>query len=318
MKVLITGASGFLGSWLTRVLSKNYQVCALVRDTSNLHKISDIQEIQKVRLKPEYWVSFIQESRPDVLILNHWSGVGNTNRNDSAQFENGVRIHQLVVAAKNSGVKVIMGVGSQAELGPVSSTISETAADQPRTAYGQAKTETRRVIQEELSKTDVRFIWMRIFSTYGPLDEGSWLIPNIVDSLSINKNLKMTKGEQEWSYLHAYDLALAFATVINNPSVRGIVNIGNPQVISIRDVALTIGQFLGKERFLEIGALDYRVDQVMKLKPLCETLTINGWYPKISFEEGIKQTIDWLQRKNLSEIKTISGEKVAMNLPVRL
>ncbi len=317
MKVLITGASGFLGSWLTRVLSIEYQVCALTRETSNLYKISDLQGIQIVQLKSNFWVNFIKEFRPDVLILNDWSGVGNRNKNDLEQSENVSRIHQLVLAAKNSGVKVIIGVGSQAELGPISSSISETAPDRPTTIYGRAKIETRLVLQKELSGTDIRFIWMRIFSTYGPLDDGSWLIPNMVDSLSINKQFKMTKGEQEWSYLHAYDLALAFATVIQDLGINGIVNVGNPQVISIREAGLTIGKLLKKERFLEFGALDYQSDQIMRLQPLCETLTNTGWYPKISFEQGIKQTIEWLQRKQLSEINTIRGEVVTFNLPVR-
>ena len=67
-----------------------------------------------------------------------------------------------------------------------------------------------------------RFVWMRIFSTYGPLDTGAWLIPQTVDSLSLGKSMDLTKGEQEWSYLHAYDLARAFGAVVDNPAVAGV------------------------------------------------------------------------------------------------
>jgi dTDP-glucose 4,6-dehydratase len=132
-----------------------------------------------------------------------------------------------------------------------------------------------------------------------------------------NKVIGLTKGEQEWSYLHAYDLASAFQTVIRETRISGIVNVGNPQTISIHDAASTIGKILEKKELLKFGALEYRPDQVMRLQPLCETLTKSGWRPQISFEQGIRQTIDWFQRKDLQPIITESGQSLDFKLPVR-
>jgi nucleoside-diphosphate-sugar epimerase len=317
MKVLVTGSSGFLGSWICRVLAEKYEVQGLVRETSELVKISDLKNVKIIRSETSLWSNYIIESRPDVLILNHWSGVNNESRNDVQQIENVQAIHQMAKAAVISGVKTIIGVGSQAELGPVVSTISEIEADNPTTVYGQAKVSTRLIIEDLTKDTRTRFVWMRIFSTYGPLDDGTWLIPNIVDSLVKNKMIGLTKGEQKWSYLHAYDLASAFQTAIEVTHVDGIVNVGNPQTISIYDVASTIGKILEKEELLEFGALDYRPDQVMRLQPLCETLTKAGWRPQISFKQGIRQTIDWLQKKDLQPIITESGQSLDFKLPAR-
>jgi nucleoside-diphosphate-sugar epimerase len=127
----------------------------------------------------------------------------------------------------------------------------------------------------------------------------------------------MTKGEQEWSYLHAYDLASAFSKVIEDTNISGVVNVGNPSTIVIRDAALKIANILGKASLLEFGAIPYRNDQVMKLHPLCEKLTEAGWYPQISFDEGIRQTIEWLGRKNLTPIVTKNGQTIDFKLPVR-
>jgi UDP-glucose 4-epimerase len=317
MKVLVTGASGFLGSWICRLLSEEYEVTGLVREASSLAKISDLKNLKIVRLETSHWSDIVSDLRPEVLILNHWSGVNNQRRNDPLQFENVNGIQLMAEAALSSGVKTIVGVGSQAELGPLVSTISDIELDNPTTVYGQAKVETRLAIEDLMKGTELRFIWMRIFSTYGPLDEGTWLIPNIVDSLVNNREIGLTKGEQQWSYLHAYDLACAFRTVIEKPGLKGIVNVGNPQTISVHKVASIIGEILGKKELLRFGALDYRSDQVMRLEPLCESLTSAGWLPQISFEEGIRQTIDWLQNKPTNSLKTLDGKTLDFKLPSR-
>lgn len=318
MKVLITGTSGFLGSWICRVLEEGHEVIGLVRETSDLVRLSTLKKATIVKLNSGLWADYILQSKPEVLILNHWSGVGNDRRNDPQQFENVLSIQGLCNAAVVSGTKTIIGVGSQAELGPLESTISELELDNPISIYGQAKVETRLAIEDIIKDTEVRFIWMRIFSTYGPLDEGTWLIPNIVDSLVNNREMRLTKGDQAWSYLHAYDLASAFRTVIGKPSLTGIVNVGNPKTISVHDVASTIGEILDKKELLLFGALDYRSDQVMRLEPLCETLTGAGWCPQISFDEGIRQTIDWLQKKPIKSLKTMDGKTLDFNLPLRI
>jgi len=317
MKVMVTGATGFLGSWLCRVLSDSNEVQALVRESSNVSKISEISNLQILRSESFSWPNIIAKSKPDVLILNDWWGVDNNHRNDVRQFSNVNRLIKFVKIAEKSGVKCIVGVGSQAELGPVSTEISEATPDNPTTEYGQAKVQLRTLMSEQLADSKTRFVWMRIFSTYGPLDEGSWLIPNIVDSLLKNNKMQLTKGEQEWSYLHAFDLAMAFVPVIENFNINGVVNVGNPETISIREVGTIIGKILRKEDLLEFGALEYRKDQVMKMQPKCETLTNAGWRPQISFAQGIKQTIDWLQRVDLEPVLTQRGETLNFKLPVR-
>jgi nucleoside-diphosphate-sugar epimerase len=318
MRIIVTGASGFLGSWICRVLTDVHYVTGLVRETSRINKISDLSNLNVIQLNSNMWADFIAESCPDVLILNHWSGVNNQSRNDPEQVKNVLAIQKIAESAVLAGVKTIIGAGSQAELGPIESTISEIETDNPTTCYGRAKIETRLAIESLTKDTETRFVWMRIFSTYGPLDEGNWLIPNIVDSLVQDREIALTKGQQQWSFLHAYDLASAFRTVIGKPDLEGNINVGNPKTISIHEVASTIGEILDKKELLHFGELDYRIDQVMRLEPLCETLIGAGWSPQISFEEGIRQTIDWLQKKPTKPLNTLNGETLEFNLPSRI
>lgn len=317
MRVLVTGASGFLGSWICRVLAQSFEVTALVRPTSNLFRLSGTNQIKIVPRETELWSEFIKESKPDILILVDWWGVGNEDRNDEKQFENVIRMCALATAARDSSVKTVIGVGSQAELGPIADVITEDLPDQPTTKYGFAKAEARLKLRNILNDSVSRFVWMRIFSTYGPLDTGNWLIPQTIDSLKGGQTMKLTKGEQEWSYLHAFDLAMAFKVAIETTNIVGIVNVGNPSTINLKDAVVSIASKLGSLNMLEFGAIEYRVDQVMKLQPLCEKLTKAGWKPQITFEDGISQTIKWLSREDANSLKFSNGLTGTFNLPIR-
>lgn len=317
MRVVVTGSSGFLGSWICRVLSTSHEVVALVRPTSDLYRLSGINNLTIMPIDSKLWPRYIIEAKADALVLADWWGVGNQERDDPRQYENIVRMCEMASAAKIAEVATVLGVGSQAELGPVSNEITEDLPDRPTTKYGFAKAESRLKLHNILKGSTTRFVWMRIFSTYGPLDTGNWLIPQTVDSLQQGQMMKLTKGEQEWSYLHAIDLARGFQAALENTSVEGIVHIGNPETINLKDAVLEISQNLNAQNLLEFGAVEYRPDQVMKLKPVCEKLTQAGWNPQISFQNGISQTIAWLTHQPSNDIKLNSGDVVSFNLPAR-
>lgn len=317
MRIAVTGASGFLGSWICRVLSLNHEVIALVRPTSDTYRLLGITNLQIACKDSSEWATFIAVEKPDVLVLADWWGVGNHDRNDARQFDNIDRMENLAVAARDAGVGLVIGVGSQAELGPVSDRITEDLPDNPTTKYGAAKVAAREIIQSSLAGSATRFAWLRIFSTYGPSDTDTWLIPQLIDTLTKGEVMDLTKGEQEWSYLHAFDLARAFQAVIEHGSISGIINVGNPRTVNLKDAVNVIADQLDAKGLLSFGAVPYRPDQVMKLEPACESLTAIGWEPVVSFEDGIKQTIQWRQRMALDPLRCENGQEVVFKLPPR-
>ena len=317
MRVVVTGSSGFLGSWICRVLAQSNEVIALVRPSSDSYRLLGIAGLDIKSLESAAWAEFIATDKPDVLILTDWWGVGNHERNDARQFENLNRVEALTQAAKEAGVGLVIGVGSQAELGPVSNLITEDLPDAPTTEYGKAKAAARILMHAILEGSATRFAWMRIISTYGPSDSDLWMIPQLIDKLIRGEVMELTKGEQQWSYLHAFDLARAFQTVISNGSASGIINVGNPHTVVLKDAINMIASQLNVTSLLRFGAIEYRPDQVMKLEPVCETLTAIDWKPIVSFENGIKQTIQWQRREQETPLHCNNGQEVIFNLPSR-
>jgi UDP-glucose 4-epimerase len=317
MKVMIMGASGFLGSWATRVLASDHEIYAILRKSSDSFRIANIDNIKIIKEDPALWFQLIENIKPDCILLLNWSGVENDSRNSNSQFGNVNDYRVLIDQAIKTKVPKIIGFGSQAELGPVSNNILESEVDNPTTLYGKAKIECRKYGIDASKNTSTSFTWVRIFSTYGPMDSESWLIPSAILNLADSRPFDSTVGMQEWSFLHAYDFANAVKFVIGCNSTQNIYNLGNPNTNTVSEVLSLIGDMIGRKDLIKFGTISYRSDQVMKLKPICESLINLGWKPKITIEAGLEQTINWYLNKEEAPIILNKSESIFFDLPVR-
>lgn len=315
MKIVVSGATGFLGSWICRVLANRFDVVALVRPNSNIYRLEGISPIVISKVAETHWGSFLESSNAHAWLSLDWHGVSNVDRNEEFQKNNVDRLDSL--CSKVKSIPIIVGTGSQAELGPINDLISEELPDAPTTKYGEAKVSARKVMKSHAEAFGSKFVWARIFSTYGALDSNDWLIPATIDSLIKGQRMPLTRGDQEWSYLHAYDLARAFEAIITETDLHGIVNVGNPETVQIRKVAQLIGRKLGREDLLGFGEVEYRPDQVMKLAPRCESLIKHGWEPRIALEDGISHLIKWMSRQPNEPLRCKNGESLNLHLPIR-
>lgn len=316
-RILVTGASGFLGSWVVQDLLDDFEVIALVRPSSNVFRLSHLEGLDLVRLNVSEWGNFIRVANPDALLLFDWEGVQSHDRNSQKQSGNLNRWMELARVAKEIGISLFVGVGSQAEVGPSGTVITEDAPDNPSTEYGAAKVDARQAIQETLGGSETRFLWVRIFSTYGPMDSPSWLIPSLIDTLNDGLSPKLTLGEQEWSYLHSLDFARAIKALLKDSNTHGVVNVGNETLTTVRDVCTRITALMGSSISPHFGAIPYRDDQVMLLSPSCAKLKLLGWEPIVSLEAGLTQTIQWFSRSELSSMKLLDGKEFKLSLPLR-
>ena len=148
------GASGFLGSWATRVLANDHEIHAILRKNSDSFRIANLHNIELIREDPDLWFQLIEIIKPDCILLLNWSGVENNSRNSDSQFGNVDTYRVLIDQAIKLKVKKIIGFGSQAELGPVSNNILESEVDNPTTLYGRAKVECRKYGIEACKNTD--------------------------------------------------------------------------------------------------------------------------------------------------------------------
>lgn len=294
--ILVTGGSGFLGSWIVRaLLLKNTTVVVLVRPESDCWRLAGLENLKIVRQVSEDWPKSIALLKPEVVVAADWEGVDSAHRsNRQIQFGNVSRSLALGEAAKNSGTKTFIAFGSQAEIGPRLQAISEYEKDGSVTFYGEAKVELRQELSSLFGNSETRFVWGRVFSIYGPLDIGTGMLPTLIQSLREGRVFNATKGEQLWSYLYARDFASAVLRLIEGRQYEYVVNIGNPEPVPISDVIRKVARYMNRLELVNFDAIEIDLKQSQFLVPITSQLNNETWRPLIPLDEGIRSTVDWL------------------------
>lgn len=292
MSILITGANGFVGSWLVKSFLENgHRVTALVRPDSDVFRLNDAVGVKIVRLAPVDWPSFIHKSSPYALILADWSGVATKQANSDSQMDNVSRWSDLATAARKSGVEVVIAFGSQAELGNELRGVTEATAHNPHTQYGIAKSFAFSTLQNVLNDSKTRFIWGRIFSVFGPLDNQNWLIPSAIKSIRDGRRFKTTEGTQLWNFLFIHDLCDGVYRAFQRDDFVGVLNLASPESVQIRTVLEYIQHELGASGVIDFGAVSYSPDQIMEVSPDTSLLSSLGWTQSFEIFQALKITI---------------------------
>jgi UDP-glucose 4-epimerase len=293
MLVLVTGATGFLGSYVVRdLLDRGHEVAVLLRPASDRSRLAGVID-RATPVVTDLSDVDLGDLRPDAVVHLAWEGVAGAARDDDAQERNVANTERLLDASADAGATTFVGAGSQAEYGPRDDVISEDAPTAPTTQYGRAKVAALEASARTCAERGIRFAWLRVFSTYGPTDNPHWLIPTTIEALRAGKAVPLTAGEQQWGFLHARDAAAAFGTVVDSPGASGIFNVGSPDAPRLRDTLVLLRDLTDPSGVLELGAVPYRPDQVMRLQADVSRLRALGWSPRVDLEVGLRETIDW-------------------------
>jgi nucleoside-diphosphate-sugar epimerase len=232
---------------------------------------------------------------PDTVFHLGWYGVGNQFRNSPAQIDHNLMPSiNLLRLAQQAGCKTWIGLGSQAEYGPKNAAISEDAATCPTTIYGAVKLATGVLGARLAAEMGLRFVWLRVFSVYGPQENPQSLIPYLIRALCEGKRPSLTGCEQLWDYLYAEDAAAAIYCAATTPQTEGVYNLGSGFAGPLRAVVEKVRDTINPSLPLGIGEVPYRPDQVMHLEADISRLhRVTRWQPQTDLATGLEKTVAW-------------------------
>jgi nucleoside-diphosphate-sugar epimerase len=298
VEVLITGATGFIGSHLTRLLvHEGCTVHALIRRSSNPWRINDV--LQSVR--PIYGdLDTFNECRERVAgirpeVCFHLAWYAEPGKYMSSEENVNMLAGSLDLARHlaSSGCRRLVSVGTCFEYDTDLGYLSESSPTKPRSLYAASKLGLYAVLQHFLSGRGIELAWVRLFYQYGPYEDPRRLVPSVICSLLRGERAKVSKGFQIRDFLHVEDVAAAIWAV-GRGSLSGAVNVGSGKPVTVREVATAIGSVLGRQDLIEFGGLAVETSEPIFVCANNRRLTeTTGWLPRYDLEKGLQSTINW-------------------------
>lgn len=242
MKILVTGANGYLGQGVVKCLiDKGVEVVAtdLCADCIDLRariKITDIFGLEKPY---EYF------GKPDVVLHLAWR---DGFQHDSMRHLEDLPKHsRFLKALSEAGIRKICVLGSMHEIGFYEGSVNENTPTNPQSLYGISKNALRQVCEIETRKNHNIYQWIRGFYIVGNVEHGCSVFSKIAAAVRQNEKIfPFTSGQNQFDFIDYNDFCKQVVAVVMQDSVTGIINCCSGRPVKLAE---RVERFIEENRF---------------------------------------------------------------------
>ncbi|MEY3339081.1 MAG: hypothetical protein RL575_174 [Actinomycetota bacterium] len=324
MKILVTGADGFIGSHVVETLVKSgHDVRAFVLYNSfnswgwldeSDKAIRDSIDIFAGDIRDPHGVDKAVEKQEVILNLAALIAIPYSYHSPDTYIDTNIKgTLNILQAARRHGVKRVVQTSTSEVYGTAQYIpIDEAHPLHPQSPYAATKVGADQLALSFHASFDVPVGILRPFNTYGPRQSARAVIPTIISQLANKSKVKLGSLSPTRDFSFVQDTANGFLAAAQSDAIVGqTINLGSGFEISIKETAATIAKLMNTK--LELVDDEQRVrpenSEVERLHASIEKAkTLLGWQPELKglagFETGLKKTIEWFSNpKNLSRYK---------------
>jgi nucleoside-diphosphate-sugar epimerase len=194
----------------------------------------------------------------------------------------------------------IIHVGSALEYGNAGGDLRENSHCDPTTIYGRSKLAGTQSLSRSCKELGISGVTARLFTVYGPGEEGSRLLPTLIASIAEDQPIELTDGLHTRDFTYVEDVAEALLRLGLAGAVPGeVVNVATGKLTRVREFVSTAASILGlPERRLAFGALPTRPEEMKHEAVNIQRLKeLTGWAPPTGIGEGVRKTLLFARTK---------------------
>lgn len=297
MRIMVTGAAGFVGSHVIRRLqSDRHHVIAVDRATAVLAQTAQESSPSTISAHAvdladlDGLCDFLKAERPEGLIHLAWYADPADYLTSHLNLASLSMTNALVDAALAAGCRKVVIGGSCVEYAVRDRLLVESDVADPRTLYAACKHAAWFVARALAAEAGAELAWARIFHVHGPGEDRRRLLPWVASQLRAGVAVELTDGTQIRDHLHVADVANGLVALLA-PGAAGIYNICSGEPVTLRRVLETVAEIVGGEHQLKFGARPHRTDETMFLAGDPTRLRALGWAPQFTLREGLEDAL---------------------------
>jgi nucleoside-diphosphate-sugar epimerase len=292
-RVLVTGASGFIGTHLTaRLLAEGAEVHGISRSeraTAGMRWVTtDMTDAQGL-------AAAVAGIRPDVVfhLASHVTGSRDVEAVLPTLNDNLVGAVNLLLAASTAGCRRVILTGSLEEPG------GEEPEPDPVSPYAAAKFAASAYGRMFHRLYGLAVVNLRVFMVYGPGQQDERrLVPYVITSLLRNSPPRLSSGAREVDWVYVDDVVDAFlAAAVSDGAAGETLDVGSGALVTVRGLVEQIVHVMEPGVNPEFGALPDRAAERVRVADVGRTTRLTGWSPKTPLDEGIASTIEWFSSR---------------------
>lgn len=288
MKILLTGATGFLGNALAKHWAQaGHQLTLLVRPTSALRRVEMLlPSVQLAKcVSDSDIVQLVQATTPDVIV-----------HTACAYGRQGETALQVLDVNVRLGMLLLDGVLSSSG-GRVSFINTGTVLEPAVSNYALSKQHFSQWgdVLAKQNPTKLQFVNIRLQHMFGPGDDESKFASHVMHACQRHQpQLTLTAGEQRRDFIYIDDVVSAYDVVAHKLSELAAseqVDVGSGMATTVRSFVEQVHVLIGSRTELQFGAVPYRANEPMLCLADTQKLRDLGWCPAYSLEQGIQRTV---------------------------